>query len=200
MPEPDAHPAHETPAARATRWLAEHGDVLYGFALRRLNQTADAEDAVQETLLGALQSTDAERQAGFRQAAAERTWLIGILRHKIYDILRKRRSEQGRIESLRAQASETAECFSGGYWRERQNQWALSADQLWASAEFRDFYQRCLDELPESLRLVYCLREIDGLDSETICEVMGITKTNLWTLTHRAKLELRRRISEWLEK
>lgn len=181
--------------ARAQRWLDEHGDALYGFAMRRLGRPEDSEDAVQETLLGALQG-----QTSFRQAAAERTWLIGILRHKIYDILRKRRSDQGRLDKLLEQAGETAECFSGGFWRERQNQWAVSADQLMASAEFRTYFQRCIDDLPESLRLVYCLREIDGLDSETVCDILGVTKTNLWTLTHRAKLELRRRVTEWLQK
>lgn len=188
------------PESDAQRWLTEHGDALYAFALRRLSRSEDAEDAVQEALLGALQNADSDRQAGFREEAAERTWLIGILRHKIYDILRKRRGEQDRLDKLLAQANETAECFSGGYWKERQSQWELSADQLLASAEFRAFFQSCLDELPESLRVVYCLREIDQLDSESVCEILGVTKTNLWTLTHRAKLELRRRISNWLNK
>lgn len=200
MPEQPSHHPDETSAARAERWLSEHGDMLYAFALRRLGRSEDAEDAVQETLLGALQSANQDRDADFRAEAAERTWLIGILRHKIYDTLRKRRGEQGRLDKLLTQANETAECFRGGFWKERQNQWALSADQLLASDEFQTFFQQCLDELPESLRLVYCLREIDDLDSDTVCELLGVTKTNLWTLMHRAKLELRRRISQWLDK
>lgn len=184
----------QSPAEQAERWINEHGDALFGFALRRLGKAEDAEDAVQETLLGALQS-----QAGFREEAAERTWLIGILRHKIFDALRKRSSEQARLERIREQAGETAECFQGGYWRERHNQWSHSAENLMASQEFRAFFQQSIDELPDTLRLVYCLRELDGLDSETICEILGVSQTNLWTLMHRAKIQLREKVAQWQE-
>ena len=72
------------------QWLDQHGDALYAFALLRVQQPAVAEDLVQDTLLAAFSGR--ERFGG---GAQERTWLIGILKHKIIDHLRK----SGREES-----------------------------------------------------------------------------------------------------
>src|SRR5215472_16031942 len=71
-------------ASPALHWLEEHGDALYAYALPRVRNADAAEDLVQETLLAALAGQ--ERFAG---QSAERTWLMGILKHKLIDHLRK---------------------------------------------------------------------------------------------------------------
>ena len=66
-------------------WLEQHGDALFAYALGRTRNRATAEDLVQDTLLAAFASRDA-----FKGGSAERTWLIGILKHKVIDCLRRR--------------------------------------------------------------------------------------------------------------
>lgn len=181
-------------ARLAERWLTEHGDALYRFALRRLGHSDEAEDAVQEALLAALQAVDS-----YRHEAAERTWLIGILLNKVRDVLRRRQRERARLAELEASAGGTEACFAGGQWRTRQTAWSRDVADAFASAEFRAFYFACVDDLPEALRTAYCLRELDGLESSEVCEILGVTQTNLWTLVHRAKLVLRARLAPWFE-
>src|ERR1051325_9770151 len=76
-------------------WVDQHGDYLYRYALMRLRDPALAEDVVQETLLAALQSRHA-----YQGRSAERTWLTGILKHKLVDHFREasRQAYSGRVE------------------------------------------------------------------------------------------------------
>ncbi|MFP6904479.1 MAG: sigma factor, partial [Verrucomicrobiota bacterium] len=59
------------------RWLQEHGDIMFRYAISRVRDAAAAEDLVQETFLAGIKSK--ERFSG---RSTERTWLIGILKHK----------------------------------------------------------------------------------------------------------------------
>ena len=65
-------------------WLQKHGDSLYGYCMQRVCNPSIAEDIVQETLLAALQAVES-----FKGQSTERTWLIGIMKHKVCDHLRK---------------------------------------------------------------------------------------------------------------
>src|SRR5271154_3433874 len=76
-------PAPRSTATNPDQWVDAHVDCLFRYALTRLRQRADAEDVVQETLLAALQA-----HRTFRGDSAERTWLMGILRHKVVDRIR----------------------------------------------------------------------------------------------------------------
>jgi RNA polymerase sigma-70 factor (ECF subfamily) len=70
------------------QWLDEHGDVLYRYALLQFRDEHKAEEAVQETLVAALQSRDR-----FQGGSSVRTWLIGILKHKVLDQFRRESRE-----------------------------------------------------------------------------------------------------------
>ena len=65
-------------------WVDAHGDYLFNFAIGQVRATDIAEDLLQETFLAAVRA-----QQKFSGRSSERTWLVGILRHKIYDHLRK---------------------------------------------------------------------------------------------------------------
>ena len=67
------------------QWVSQHGDYLFRFAMVKLRDEPSAEDAVQETLLAALQANKS-----FCGDSSERTWLVGILKHKIVDLIRKK--------------------------------------------------------------------------------------------------------------
>ena len=76
-------------AIDAERWVDRHGDCLYRYALLRLRAPDLAADLVQETFLEALRV-----RASFAGRSSERTWLVGILRHKILDHYRRSGREQ----------------------------------------------------------------------------------------------------------
>src|SRR5712691_13125724 len=75
---------HELKLSNPEDWIDEHGDYLFRHAMFRLRDAAAAEDVLQETLLAAMKG-----RADFRGASSERTWLVGILRHKILDRFRE---------------------------------------------------------------------------------------------------------------
>jgi RNA polymerase sigma-70 factor, ECF subfamily len=185
--------ANRAPPAAAVRWLQEHGDALYGYALPRVRGEDAAEDLVQETLLAALAG-----HARFAGAAAERTWLIGILKHKLVDHLRKAVRQRALSE---VQADESSEMFDRrGNWNVRVSAWYGDPHAALENAEFRDVLARCLAKLPTRIAQLFWLREADGIGSEQLCQDLEITPTNLWTMLHRARLRLRRCLSiHWFE-
>ncbi|MEO1007591.1 MAG: sigma-70 family RNA polymerase sigma factor [Planctomycetota bacterium] len=178
--------------ADPTRWLDEHGDALYAFALRRLGAPEDAEDAVQECLLAALSA------AGFEGRSRERTWLTGILKHKVLDRLRHRYRDARHARALADMLAAETDEFENGFWREHQDPWPGAGKMPAERAEFRAILAREIDRLPDAMRTALVLRELDGLGTQEICEVLSVTPTNLWTLVHRAKARLRTRLGEHL--
>jgi RNA polymerase sigma-70 factor (ECF subfamily) len=173
-----------------TGWLERHGDHLFRYAMFRLRDAVSAEDAVQETLLAALQAH--ERYQG---NSSERTWLVGILKHKIIDHYRR----IGRAREVRAfdLGEDEYDPFkrSGewvGHWREDMapTDWHLDASATLEKKEFWETLDRCLSDLPQ-MALAFTMREIDGLSSEEVCDVLDLSRNNLWVLLHRARLQLR---------
>jgi len=192
MPESSTQPNSET-LNRAENWLGQYGDVLFAYAMRRLSDADDAEDAVQNTLIAAMRAAHS-----FRGDSTEKTWLIGILRHKVLDVLRRR--SVARPISF-ANDDERVGQFQDGYWVNRPVKWPALPDERLRRDELRAALDRAIDALPPAMRTAFCLKEIDGVESKEICKVMNITPTNLWTLLHRARLRLRELLTdEWIEK
>jgi len=173
------------------KWLDLHGDYLYRYALMRVRDAAVAEDLLQETLLAAVGGY--ETHAG---RSSERTWLVGIMKHKVIDHFRH--VARNSLFQLSAGSADEIDCFeeSGpwrGHWREEHapNSWALDAAQCFESGEFWEIFDRCLSQLPQQMSIAFTLREIDGLSSTQICEILNITPNNLWVLLHRSRSKLR---------
>ncbi len=190
--------ADERTAGSPATWLDEHGDALYRYALTQLRDPHRAEDAVQETLLAGL--VGHERFAG---GASVRTWLIGILKHKVMDQFRRQMREVPLDDpddvSEVDDSADDGDFSPSGHWRNRLADWGNPQEAL-ERGELIAFLQRCLDALPERLANLYWLREVMEEGTETICKEMGITPNNLWTTLHRARLGLRRCLERsWLE-
>jgi len=180
-------------SAVAERWLDEHGDALYAYALPRVRSPEAAEDLVQETLLAALAN-----HHRFMRDASERTWLISILRHKLVDHLRRAVRQRPLRE---VQSPETAELFDGrGRWKVRMAAWKGDPHAVLEDTEFRGVLARCLASLPSRIAQLFWLREAEGIGSEQLCQELEISPTNLWTMMHRARLRLRGCLSvNWFE-
>ncbi len=173
-------------AAIMTAWLEAHGDYLYRFALSRLSGEAElARDLVQETLLAAWKGRDS-----FAGRAAVRTWLTGILKHKLIDHIRAQIRERDMHEA--AEADPTSDWFGAdGHWHQAPKAWHANPESLCEDTDFRRTLQRCLDALPDQQRQVFVLRELEGEGSDAICKACGVTATHLYVLMHRARMALR---------
>lgn len=169
----------------AQTWLEEHGDYLFRVARRQLHSDELAEDAVQETLLAALSARD--RYAG---DASPRTWLTGILKHKIVDLIRRQVRE---VELPRDQDGEEAVDLlfkQDGHWAEPLRPWGNPHAEAELS-QLRRVLDECADRLKPVMAQVFSLREVAGLETAEICKELGITPTNCWVLLHRARLFMR---------
>jgi RNA polymerase sigma-70 factor (ECF subfamily) len=189
----DAQATIAASSANAVRWLADHGDALYRYALLRARDTHVAEDLVQETLLAALSSS-----SNFAGRSAERTWLIGILKHKIVDHLRAAIRHQPLTE-LQSEAGPDI-FHKDGNWKVRVSKWECDPHTTVENVEFQKVLASCLSKLPARIAHVFWLREAESLSSNEICKELEISATNVWTMLHRARLGLQRCLSvNWFE-
>jgi RNA polymerase sigma-70 factor (ECF subfamily) len=166
-------------------WVDFHGDFLFRYAVVRIGDLTAAEDLVQETFLAALRSANA-----FAGGSAERTWLVGILKHKIVDYLRRRSREQ----PLGSDASSADDALfdARGRWQVPPQRWPTNPSQLLEQQEFWEAFRRCLEKLPPKLRTVFLLREMDELPTQQACECLNVTPGNISVLLYRARMGLRR--------
>ena len=190
MSEPPRTPQSEPPDFNA--WVDLYGDYLYKYAIFRLRDGSAAEDCVQETFLAALKA-----YRGFEGRGSERTWLVGILKHKVTDHFRRvtREAPIGETEGEEfehneffTRADEWTNHWNAGY---APSDWHATPAELVERSDFWKVLNDCLSPLPERTASAFTLREVDGLTSEQICEALNITVNNLWVMLHRARLHLR---------
>ena len=168
------------------QWVDEHGDYLYRYAVVRLRDPSSAEDAVQEALLGAWMNRNS-----FRGDASVRTWLTGILKRKIADLMRKRARE----DTLRVdepQETSLEDLFDRlGHHKSPPQVWRGNPRADLERAEFWDCLHECIGRLPNRLARVFVMREMEDRNRDEICKVLALTPNNYWVMLHRARLKLR---------
>jgi len=174
-------------------WVDDHGDYLFRYALVRLRDDERAEDVVQETLLAALQHL-----RSYSGRATERTWLTGILKHKIVDQIRKSCKEVP-FEPSDTDLSEFDPLFERpdefqGHWSDTLSPrvWNRTPEDAVRQDEFFGVLQKCMGKLPERVAHVFTLREMNELDTEEICSMLELSTSNFWVMMHRARMSLRR--------
>jgi RNA polymerase sigma-70 factor (ECF subfamily) len=183
-----------------TDWLDEHGNYLYRYALVRVRDAAAAEDLLQETLLAAIGSYQAHEGR-----SSERTWLVGIMRHKVVDYFRRlARTPEFHVSDEEGNDLDWFEPEGEwrGHWRDGQApvSWPVDAVKLMESREFWEIVDRCLKCLSPQMAAAFTLREIDGLSSQEICEILNVTPNNLWVILHRGRAKLRHVLeTEWFQ-
>jgi RNA polymerase sigma-70 factor (ECF subfamily) len=166
---------------------------LLRYAALQLRNPEQAEDAVQETLVAALAA-----EASFAGRSNLRTWLTGILKHKIVDAIR-RSSRERTFESLDGEAGIEdleARFDQSGHWREAPQAWP---EQALTDKQFLQALDKCLAMLPARTGQVFLMREHLGFETADICKELGITATHCWVLLYRARMALRECLQKgWL--
>jgi RNA polymerase sigma-70 factor, ECF subfamily len=164
---------------------------LLRYASLQLRDGAAAEDAVQETLLAALAG-----EAGFEGRANLRTWLTGILKHKIIDTIRR-----ASREAPAASEEEFDALFDErGHWLEMPTPWS-DPDASLDQKRFFAVLEMCLARLPQKTAQTFMMREHLGLETDEICKELTITPTHCWVLLYRARMALRECLTkEWFGK
>lgn len=173
--------------ASPDNWLHEYGDILYRYALVRVRSEPTAEDLVQETLLSGLQAFK-----NFSGKSTVRTWLIGILKHKIIDHYRKNRREITRLNDDETAEDVLAYQFdSQGSWQINLVDWA-TPDQNMHNEQFWEVFNHCISRLPKRMADLLFLRTVDGHSTEECCDLLGFTSANqLWVSLSRTRVKLR---------
>lgn len=171
-------------------WVDLYGDYLYNYAFSRISDKSAAEDIVQETFLAALKARDK-----FAGNASIRTWLTGILKHKIIDYLRK--AYQDDDPPADDQFQRFADFWKAGKWK---GHWIGEIGPVeWdnphtflENKEFWRIFNKCLEELPPKLAAIFKLREMEDIPTEKICNDIGVSSTNVWVILHRCRKQLRK--------
>jgi RNA polymerase sigma-70 factor (ECF subfamily) len=170
----------------ATHWVDTYGSYLFNFAIGQVRDTHVAEDLVQDTFLAALKS-----QNSFSGRSSARTWLVGILRHKIYDHLRQICRERAvRVEPL--PAHEDGDGLNESMlWLHQVADESLSSSRRLELGEFRQQLEKALGNLPARIAQVFKLYTIEERSNHEVCAQLNISESNLWVMLHRARQQLR---------
>ena len=160
------------------------------FATQQLGDSHQAEDAVQDALIGALKNADS-----FGGRAALKTWIFAILKNKIADTLRHKQRMVNVSSLLREEDDDEdlSELFDRkGFWQpdEHPIAWGNPEASL-REGQFWRVFETCLEALPPNQARVFMMREFIELGAEEICAAVNLTTSNLYVLLHRSRLRLR---------
>ena len=177
--------------ALGSDWVEAHADYLFNFAVGQVRDLHTAEDLVQETFLAAVKA-----QSSFGGKSSARTWLVGILRHKIYDHLRKACRERAvRRDPVPMDDEESWE--ESALWLHDVAAESRSPSRRIELDEFRANLELALGKLPPRIAQVFQLYEVEERPNREVCHELNISESNLWVMLHRARKQLREQLGGW---
>ena len=191
MPSRSRAAASSAPDTGPWQALAHERPFLLRLARLQLASTADAEDAVQETLVGA-----ARGWRGYAGRSSLRSWLTGILRHKIVDLLRSRRMLASPDLANVAEAVDGGAEFDAlftpdGAWHPDTFVDTLCGATALAQRQLLEIVELCMRRLPEDTARLFLMREYLGMELKEIEEHCMLTNANLRVVLYRARMRLR---------
>lgn len=164
-----------------------HERNIYTLARRITAHDHDAEDVTQQAFLSALENLD-----GFREQASFATWLNRIATHAALKIIRKRK---GLATVSLEENTEPQEGYDTVPHPEYIADWRESPEYLVEKNETKQFIADALDQLDEKPRLVFVLRDVEGMSVRETADALGISEVNVKVRLLRARLQLRERLT-----
>jgi RNA polymerase sigma-70 factor (ECF subfamily) len=172
--------------------IDRHEERLYRVAMRLLRNENDAREVLQDALLSAWQNLDS-----FAGRAQFGSWIYRVTVNAALMLLRtRRRRPTVSVEDLAPGVLDEAI----GASHDSGSDWSKRPDEQLQSGELKQHIEVALDHLPEILRLVFVLRDVEGMSTEETAEILDITIPTVKTRLHRARLALREAITRYFEK
>jgi len=163
--------------------VERHAAGLYRLALRLMRDEAEAEDVVQETFLNAFKAIDS-----FDGRSKLSTWLYRIAYNAA--LMRLRRWQPATVS-----VDEPVLSQDGDEMPRQLFDWCCLPEQDFETGEARAELEAAIQELPEKLKMVFILRELEGLSTEETASALGLSLEAVKTRLHRARLWLRERLA-----
>lgn len=172
--------------------VARYEEKVYRLAMRFVRNETDAGEVVQDVFLTAWRSL-----AGFQGRAQFGSWIYRVTVNTALMLLRsQRRHPQVAVDDVEPGALGEAANQSGASLGAGTD-WSKRPDEQLQSDELRQHIQSAVDALPETLRTVFLVRDVDGLSTEETAELLGLTIPAVKTRLHRARLALRQAITDY---
>ncbi|MCU0709762.1 MAG: sigma-70 family RNA polymerase sigma factor [Pirellula sp.] len=159
---------------------------VYGLAFRILHQSQDAEDVTQQTFLALV-----EHLPGFREESSLATWVLRIATNFCLKILRKRRGSK----TIALSELGPEDSYSNLPHPQFISAWTRTAEEIAQQSELRSEIEHAMQELDEKYRLVFLLRDVEGLSVRETAEAMELTESTVKVRLLRARLALRERLT-----
>jgi RNA polymerase sigma-70 factor, ECF subfamily len=176
--------AQKCDSAAFRELVSRYENRVYRLALKMVHDPQDAEDALQDTFLSTYRHLDS-----FRGDSSFSTWIYRIAANACLMKIRKRKPMASLDEPVTAGETES---------RPTLIDWSATPEEMLLSGETRMQMDQALAALPETLRAVFVLRDIEGLSSEETSQVLDISVPNVKTRLHRARLAVREHLAEYL--
>ncbi|MBI5353932.1 MAG: sigma-70 family RNA polymerase sigma factor [Chloroflexi bacterium] len=171
--------------AEFARLVDAYSDPIYRLGLRMLGTPQDAEDVLQNTFLNAM-----IHLPKFEGRSSLLTWLYRIASNEALMLIRKKKPEINLEDVSPSESDEDLKPLQFTDWS------ALPEDEL-LSGEGKQTLDRAIHTLPESLRIVFLLRDVEGLSIKETAEALNLTEVNVKTRLLRARLFLREQLSSY---
>ena len=181
----------------------QHGPLIR-MAMGYVADREVAEEVVQDTWMAVINSLDR-----FEGRSSLRTWVCGILIHKAKDrgVREKRHTTFSAFESYDDDNEEAVDPSRfqqtgewAGHWAFPPQPWDdQTPEKLLASQQAVNAMQQAIEALPETLKDVLILRDVEGVEAKEVCEMLKITETNLYVRLHRARERVRAAVETYLE-
>ena len=183
-----------------TQLIREYGPAMLRVARHYVSSRAVAEEVVQEAWLGVLRGLES-----FEGRSSLKTWIFRILTNTAIS----RGEREGRTVPVSALGGEladepavdenrfTQEGRWTGHWSSPPESWSEPESRLLA-AETREVVERAIAQLPPAQALVITMRDVEGFESEDVCNVLAISETNQRVLLHRARSKVRLALEDYM--
>jgi RNA polymerase sigma-70 factor (ECF subfamily) len=171
--------------AEFARMVDIYSNPIYRLGLRMLGNSQDAEDVLQNTFLNALTHLPT-----FEGRSSFSTWLYRIAANEALMLLRRKKPE---VNLEDAETNESAEDLKPTQFVD----WSALPEEELLSGEGKKVLDQAIQNLPESLRIVFLLRDIEGLSIKETADALNLTETNVKTRLLRARMFLREQLSTY---
>jgi RNA polymerase sigma-70 factor, ECF subfamily len=174
--------------------IGRYEDKLYRLAMRFVRNETDAQEILQEAFLSAWRNLSA-----FEGRSQFGSWMYRVTVNAALMLLRSRnRHPEVGVDDVEPKVLNEAVAEDGRMMRSSYD-WSRRPDEQLQSEEIRKYIQSAVDALPDGLRTVFLLRDVEELSTEDTAELLGLSVPAVKTRLHRARLELREAIGRYFE-